>query len=124
MADPHEVIDGARLVRELRLGERQAEGPLAVFPLFANGHGEVGGGEDAAPRRRRPHYITLRQALAEGRAVITEVSEGGFMPTSWSRTSRDLTVLLLDGEELAGAKQNRILNTSILVLAGTSIVVP
>src|SRR5450759_2724717 len=62
MPDQHEVINGGQLVRELRLGERQAEGPLAVFPIFADadgGAGDVGvgadvdgGGEDAAPRRR------------------------------------------------------------------------
>ena len=46
---------------------------------------EAGGGEDAAPRRRRPRYITLRQALAEGRAVITEVSEGGSVPRAAGR---------------------------------------
>ncbi len=124
MADPHEVIDGARLVRELRLGERQAEGPLAVFPLFANGHGEVGGGEDAAPRRRRPHYITLRQALAEGRAVITEVSEGGSVPELRVVNKGDARILVLDGEELRGAKQNRVLSTAILIDAQTTLVVP
>ena len=62
MASQHEVIDGAQLVRELRLGERQVEGPLAVFPLFAGGGSGIRGaearadeaacGEHAAPRRR------------------------------------------------------------------------
>jgi hypothetical protein len=111
-------------VRELRLGERQAEGPLAVFPLFANGHGEVGGGEDAAPRRRRPHYITLRQALAEGRAVITEVSEGGSVPELRVVNKGDARILVLDGEELRGAKQNRVLSTAILIDRQTTLVVP
>ena len=33
-------------------------------------------------------------------------------------------ILLFDGEELKGAKQNRILNTTILIAAGTSLDVP
>ena len=124
MPDQYEVIDGAQLVRELRLGERQTEGPLAVFPLFANGHAEAGGGEDAAPRRRRPHYITLRQALADGRAVITEVSEGGSVPELRVVNKGDARILVLDGEELRGAKQNRVLSTAILIDRQTTLVVP
>jgi hypothetical protein len=123
MPDHHEVIDGAQLVQGLRLGERQAKGPLAVFPLFANGHAEVGG-EDAVPRRRRPRYITLRQALAEGRAVITEVSEGGSVPELRVVNKGDARILVLDGEELRGAKQNRVLSTAILIDRFTTLVVP
>jgi len=124
MTGQHEVIDGAYLVRELRLGERQTEGPLAVFPLFANGHAEAGGGQDAAPRRRRPRYITLRQALADGRAVITEVSEGGSVPELRVVNKGDARILVLDGEELRGAKQNRVLSTAILIDRQTTLVVP
>ncbi len=124
MTGQHEVIDGAQLVRELCLGERQTEGPLAVFPLFANVHAGAGGGEDAAPRRRRPHYITLRQALADGRAVITEVSEGGSVPELCVVNKGDARILVLDGEELRGAKQNRVLSTAILIDRQTTLVVP
>ena len=134
MADRHEIIDGAQLVRELRLGERQAEGPLAVFPLFADGDDGAGdvessadeadGGEHAAPRRRPPRYITLRQALAEGRAVITEVSEGGSVPELRVVNKGDARILVLDGEELRGAKQNRVLSTAILIDRQSTLVVP
>jgi hypothetical protein len=31
---------------------------------------------------------------------------------------------MIDGEELAGAKQNRVLNTTILVAAGASVIIP
>ena len=33
MTETNEVLGGAALVEALRLGERQAHGPLAVFPL-------------------------------------------------------------------------------------------
>ena len=36
----------------------------------------------------------------------------------------DVSVLLLDGEELVGAKQNRVLNTSILLKAQSEGVIP
>jgi hypothetical protein len=36
----------------------------------------------------------------------------------------DVSVLLLDGEELAGAKQNRVLNTSILVKEKSELIIP
>jgi hypothetical protein len=116
MVDRHEVVSGAQLVRELCLGERQAEGPLAVFD-------GAGGGERAASRRR-PHYITLREALAKGLAVVTEVSEGGSVPELRVVNKGDARILLLDGEELRGAKQNRVLSTAMLIDRQTTLVVP
>jgi len=134
MPDQHEVITGGQLVRELRLGERQAEGPLAVFPMFAiGGGGGVGAdtagdagsaaGTETAPRRR-PRFITLRQALADGRALITEVSEGGSVPELRVVNKGDARILVLDGEELRGAKQNRVLSTTILIDKYSTLVVP
>jgi len=124
MADRHEVIDGAQLVRELRLGERQTEGPLAVFPVFADGDGGGENGGEDAPPRRRPYFITLRQALTEGRAVVTEVSEGGSVPELRVVNKGDARILVLDGEELRGAKQNRVLSTAILIDKHSTLVVP
>jgi len=75
---------------------------MAVFPLrFA----ENGG----------PEYITLKEALERGVFVVTEVSAGGSVPELMVENKGDVAVLILDGEELAGAKQNRVLNTTILV---------
>jgi hypothetical protein len=134
-----EVVDGRRLVSELSIGERQVEGPLAVFPILMNGNGggreadhreaggsggSVAGGEGAARRSRTPYYITLRQALAEGRAQITEVSEGGSVPELRVVNKGDARVLVLDGEELRGAKQNRVLSTTILIDKHTALTVP
>ena len=119
MPDLREAIRGSELVREVRLGERQVEGPLAVFPIFVRGVGAasreveaLAGGHDAP---RPPRYITLRQALGEGLAVITEVSEGGSVPELCVVNTGDARILVLDGEELRGAKQNRVLSTAILI---------
>jgi len=126
MNSEQNVITGAQLIEGMRLGERQTEGPLALFPLFMNGNGGRlgrsktpdggGAGESGTGRPTQPpYYITLRQALAEGRAQITEVSEGGSVPELRVVNKSDTRILLLDGEELRGAKQNRVLNTTILV---------
>ena len=51
------------------------------------------------------------------RARVTEVSEAGSVPFIQVANRADRPLLLLDGEELIGAKQNRILNTTVLVEA-------
>ena len=54
-----------------------------------------------------------------------EVSEGGHVPETEEIVNEgELSVLLLDGEELLGAKQNRVLNLTILVPAHQTCVVP
>jgi len=69
-------------------------------------------------------YLTLDEALANKTAVITEVSEGGSVPELLLRNKGEQAVFLLDGEELVGAKQNRILNISILAPAMKDTVIP
>ncbi|PSJ72083.1 hypothetical protein C7N43_36070 [Sphingobacteriales bacterium UPWRP_1] len=69
-------------------------------------------------------YLTLKEALAKEMALITEVNQGGSVPNLMVTNNADLPLLLLDGEELAGAKQNRIVNTSILLPAHSKTVIP
>jgi hypothetical protein len=114
MSEKNQAILGAALVGKVRLGERLVHGPLAVFPLFLNGGGQ----------REGPRYVTLREALAGGGAAITEVSEGGSVPELRVVNRSATRILVLDGEELRGAKQNRVLNTSILIGKSSSLVVP
>jgi hypothetical protein len=85
---------------------------MAVVPLFLEQ--DLGG----------PEYLTLKQALDDQLLVVTEVSEGGSVPDVRVENKADLPVLLLDGEELAGAKQNRVLNTSILLKEHSTTVIP
>jgi len=58
--------------------------------------------------------LTLDDAIKQGQAVVTEVSESGSVPELSFTNEGGLPVLLVDGEELIGAKQNRILNLTIL----------
>lgn len=95
----------------VRLGEPQSHGSLTMFPVLNGGGAE-------------PRYLTLREALARGTVVIEEVSDGGSVPRLAVRNDGDVPVLLLDGEELVGAKQNRVVNVSILVAAKTTLAIP
>jgi hypothetical protein len=98
-------------VASVRIGEPVTFKNMTVFPLL--------GGNGAAA-----DYLTLDEALEQKVSMITEVSEGGSVPELKFVNSGDKRVFLLDGEELVGAKQNRILNLSIMVPAGKTLVVP
>jgi hypothetical protein len=100
-----------KTLKEARLGAPRAHANLAVFPLWT-----------AAPDARP--YMTLDEALESGKVRVTEVSQGGSVPELCLVNDADRPVLLLDGEELRGAKQNRVLNLTILAAAGKTIVVP
>jgi hypothetical protein len=68
-------------------------------------------------------YVTLDEALAGG-LRITEVDEAGSVPELVVENPLAERVLLYDGEELLGAKQNRILNVSVLVEARSKLRIP
>lgn len=75
-----------------------------------------------APMQAEPKWLTLTEA---GESVrITEVSEGGSVPELRVANLGDLPLLLLDGEQLVGAKQNRILNMTVLVAALSQVTIP
>lgn len=90
-------------VTTLELGELQTYENMAVAPLFS-------------PVKGGPSYVTMKEALEGGVLLVTEVGEGGSVPELKVRNSGDKPVLLLDGEEVSGAKQNRVLNTTILIV--------
>jgi hypothetical protein len=76
------------------------------------------------PDASRLRYHTLSAALADGTLRITEVSDGGHVPEVRVENAGPLPVLLLEGAALVGAKQNRVLNLSVLVPAFAKTVVP
>lgn len=71
-----------------------------------------------------PDYLTLDEALARDAVHVKEVSEQGSVPELTLENKGDLPILLLDGEELVGAKQNRVLNLTILVPAKATVTIP
>jgi hypothetical protein len=85
----------------IQLGDPVEHGGVVIAPLF--------------PRRNpETEYLTLDQALPLGFRV-TEVDAAGSVPELLATNPLDSPVLLYDGEELLGAKQNRILNITVLV---------
>ncbi|MGI9139642.1 MAG: ARPP-1 family domain-containing protein [Gemmatimonadaceae bacterium] len=85
---------------------------LAVFPIL----------DEQAPATA--DYLPFGQAQKTGMIRVTEVSEGGSVPQLAVETLGGKAVILLDGEELIGARQNRIVNLTILAAGKTTVVIP
>jgi hypothetical protein len=89
--------------------------------------GEAGGLQVFGLRWERgpgPDYTTLDDGLAQGLLEVTEVSDGGTVPTLKVANKGDRLAFLMAGEQLAGGKQNRVLNASILVDAHSELPIP
>jgi hypothetical protein len=71
----------------------------------------------------RHPYVTLEEALPLG-FRITEIDAAGSVPELLAVNPLDHAVLLYDGEELLGAKQNRILNVTVLVASKSESRIP
>jgi hypothetical protein len=97
-------------VLPFQVGDAVEHRGIVVAPLFP---------------RRNPvaRYVTLDTGLAEGLS-ITETSETGEVPALAVANPLATDVLLYDGAEVVGAKQNRILNVSVLVAAGSTLRIP
>jgi hypothetical protein len=96
---------------EVRVGDPLSHEALTVFPLFESAGGQA-------------DYLLSDEALAGGAVTVEEVSEGGSVPTLVVNNPTDSLVLFLEGEELRGAKQNRVLNTSVLAGARGKTPIP
>ncbi len=101
----------ANAFARMALGSAQIHRNIAVFPLL---------GLDAGPAP----YLTLSEAMAERCIIVTEVSKSGSVPELRVVSQSDRPILLIDGEELIGAKQNRVLNTTILLKEKAETIIP
>lgn len=103
------VLDG--FISSLRLGDAEKYENLTIFPLYSEISRENG-------------YKTLDEAVTTEKFKVTEVSEGGSVPELKVLNELDSDVLIVDGEELAGAKQNRIINTTVIIGRHKEVVIP
>ena len=101
----------ASTLETLTVGESLIHKNLALFPLIGTYDSLI-------------DYVTLDEALASGSVRVTEVSSGGSVPELAFVNEGETPVFLLDGEELVGAKQNRILNLSMLVAPKSTVAIP
>ncbi len=69
-------------------------------------------------------YLLLEDGIAQGKVRVTELNSSGSVPELRIENTADLPVLLVDGEELVGAKQNRVLNLTILAPAKQTTIIP
>jgi hypothetical protein len=101
----------AKYIKSFAFGELQHFKNMGVIPLLTSINGS-------------PEYLTLKAALEQKKLTITEVSKSGSVPELKVINKAEIPVLLLDGEEVVGAKQNRVLNTSILLKEKSETIIP
>ena len=84
---------------------------LTVFPLTSDLRSSV-------------RYLLLEEGLRSGLVAVREVEKAGSVPNLAVENRSDADVLIVDGEELVGAKQNRIANLTLLVPAERTTIIP
>jgi hypothetical protein len=95
----------------LMIGEPLHHHNLTLFPLLWLNPEE-------------PPYTLLQQAIEVGEAVVEEVNEDGSVPNLLLNNKSGRPVLIHEGDILMGAKQNRMVNITVLVAAHTRFTVP
>ena len=95
----------------IEFGEPTVFDEMVVYPVFTNNVGSI-------------KYHTLKEAMNENLIDITEIDDSGVVPEVKVKNHAEIPVLLLDGEELLGAKQNRIVNTTILLKEKSETIIP
>jgi hypothetical protein len=98
-------------LNDARVGTSYSYENLTLFPLIK-------------PVDGPPEYLTLDEAVARSAARIKEVSKSGAVPELSFENLSEKPILLVDGEELVGGKQNRILNLSILIPSKRTVIIP
>jgi hypothetical protein len=99
------------MLTDIRIGQPARFGPLTVFPLFCEASRPV-------------EYVLSDEGMEAGTVTVGEVSQQGSVPELIVENKGLCRALFLEGEQLVGAKQNRILNTSVLVPAQARLTIP
>jgi ARG/rhodanese/phosphatase superfamily protein len=98
-------------IQALNIGRPQVADKLIMIPLA----------REAFPPRT---YKVLEEAISDETGSVSEISEAGAVPTLLFENKAPTPVLLIDGDTLMGAKQNRTLNLSLLIAAGARTEIP
>lgn len=99
------------LIDNYNISEPQRHKNLSVFPVSFIQNNSI-------------EFMALDTAIQKGFIKISEVSESGNVNALIVENFSEYNVLMLDGEELIGAKQNRVLNTSIFLGGRSKTQVP
>lgn len=98
-------------IASLVLGRPATHRGLTVFPLTSGLASSL-------------RYLLLEEGLRKDLVTIGEVSEGGSVPELVVENRADRPVLIVDGEELVGARQNRVANLTMLIPAAGKTIIP
>ncbi len=100
-----------RFLEGIKVGAKQSHKNMTLYCLLAAMETNV-------------DFMTLDEAFDSGALAITELDESGSVPELKVTNKSDRKVLMLDGEELVGAKQNRLLNVTVLISAQSETIIP
>lgn len=94
-----------------KLGQPTTRGRLAMYPLLAE-------------RDQTPDYLLIDEAMGQGLCQVQELTEAGVVGRLLLVNRAHLPILLLDGDLLVGARQNRVLNLTMLAPAKAKTELP
>jgi len=95
----------------ITVDESTSSSNLTVFPLVSKSRSSL-------------DYLMLAEGLRRGLVTVREISEGGSVSDLVVENRAKVAVLIVDGEELVGAKQNRVANLSMLIPAKQTTTIP
>ena len=84
---------------------------LTMFPLEAE-------------TSEKENYLDFTEQVKLGTVEVTEVDTAGSVPSLFVKNKTKEAVFILDGEHLVGAKQDRVVNLSILLPPAKKIEIP
>ena len=98
-------------IGQLLIGEPVCQAGLTLYPL-------------CWPKDGESPYLLLSRAIELDLAVVEEVSEAGSVPNLRLLNKSLRPLLIPEGEILVGAKQNRVVNVTVLVAAKSTFTLP
>ena len=110
-ADKAQIASVKSALSDLAIGEPNHFAGLTIFPLTSELRSSV-------------RYLLLAEGLASDLVSVREVQKEGSVPNLAVENRSDADVLIVDGEELVGAKQNRVANLTLLVPAQGTTTIP
>jgi len=99
-----------RFLDELEVGQGVQYKNLNLYPIFRRS------------RKVKTDLISLKEALKEG---VLEIKETGVVSEILAvNKSKDKKVLIVEGETVKGGAQNRVVNTTIIIMPSTREKIP
>ena len=103
--------ESMKTILDLKVGAPKTVKNLTLFPLSGNPASLL-------------DYLMIDLALDSNQAPVEEVSEGGSVPELRLVNKSEKVLLVPDGTELVGAKQNRIVNATLLIPPKSTTKIP